>query len=758
MTFKKYEIEREGQIDFFKNYGIPYEEDESILADNTDGVYNGVLLEFKLNINNLNTVLFQAIKYLSRMRIKGESVPAKILLISLNNRVAYEYDSKDYLKEIEREYAGAASRDNAGFIGEKPKRIYQYSEMVDSSDLKKLLKNDKKIEEMYIPINIDESCIVGWAERYYRENPKANKGNFIGDDEGVVKITGEIREPVHFKGLINPYSEKTNMRFKYLMDRLNDRLQKKDLGAFYTPMAYCKKAAELVQLAVNKAIDGGKKDYIVLDRCAGTGNLESALIGLYDKNGDEIINHAVISTYEYYEYKVLNERLGDKVREIIPPTEADVSYSGGVVANADAMSEEYINNPILRQYIEDKNCAIIIFENPPYRDEASGVINGEVERSGKRKTFISKEMKKEVKGVATNELANQFIWSAFKYYLRDEADSYIVFSPIKYWKQYNFIKKKPIKAFSFNRAYFHATSSAILCVLWENKNEKTKIIKAEAYDIEKENEMVFVKEIIIKKVFKPASRRYSKPKCTEHDLCNIWCNKDGSEALAKKKTVKSYSNNNIIGYLEADSFQVAPQVRNIVRHTLYNGHGCYLSRDNYVNILPIWVAKHIPLDNWYEKDIYATTSDGGDAYTKDSDFLKSCLIYTCLSNQNKCLSFTGSDGRYYKNELCFEEGSLARKDLEKYTLDETEKELLSLWEQILEKAKETKNYNKDLTYGVYQIIKELNTFEKIKIGKTTKNSYDYPELNGDLESLRVKLKEYYKSHIWDKMFQYELVK
>ena len=32
---KKYEIEREGQIDFFKNYGIPYEDDNSILVDNT---------------------------------------------------------------------------------------------------------------------------------------------------------------------------------------------------------------------------------------------------------------------------------------------------------------------------------------------------------------------------------------------------------------------------------------------------------------------------------------------------------------------------------------------------------------------------------------------------------------------------------------------------------------------------------------------------------------------------------------------------
>lgn len=29
------------------------------------------------------------------------------------------------------------------------------------------------------------------------------------------------------------------------MDCLNDRLNKKDLGAFYTPMPYCKKAAEL---------------------------------------------------------------------------------------------------------------------------------------------------------------------------------------------------------------------------------------------------------------------------------------------------------------------------------------------------------------------------------------------------------------------------------------------------------------------------------------------------------------------------------
>ena len=76
-----YETERQGQIEFFNNFNIPYLEDNSILVDNTDGVYNGNILEFKLNITNTGKVLFQAIKYLSKLRVKGRSVPARILLI-----------------------------------------------------------------------------------------------------------------------------------------------------------------------------------------------------------------------------------------------------------------------------------------------------------------------------------------------------------------------------------------------------------------------------------------------------------------------------------------------------------------------------------------------------------------------------------------------------------------------------------------------------------------------------------------------------
>ena len=305
MIKKQYEIEREGQIDFFNNYQIPYQDDDSILVDNTDGIYNGVLLEFKLNINNPNSVLKQAIKYLSSMRIKGESVPATILLIDLNDTMVYCYNSIEYIDDIEKVYIGSASKNNDDFVAKKPFQKYDYSIAEQASKLKKVLvKENKTISEKYIPINIDENCIVGWAERYYRENPTASKGEFLGDETGVsVQITGEIRNPRHFKGLINPYKGKTNEKFKYLMDCLNDRLSKKNLGAFYTPKLYAEKASELVLKAIDRIPKGN--DYVIIDRCAGTGNLQETLIEKYDKNGDQIISHCIVSTYEYYEYKVL---------------------------------------------------------------------------------------------------------------------------------------------------------------------------------------------------------------------------------------------------------------------------------------------------------------------------------------------------------------------------------------------------------------------------------------------------------------------
>lgn len=760
-----YKTEREGQMEFFDNYGIPYIDDASVLIDNTDGVYNGNIIEFKLSINNLNRVLFQAIKYLSKMRIKGESVPATILLVDLNSTTVYAYKSEDYRDEIQKVYTGAASKNNEGFVAGKYDQKLDYSNMVESAEVKKLLKGKKVCpDKMYMPIDIDEGCIVGWAERYYREKPSASKGDFLGDDTGTaVKVTGEIRDPRHFKGFINPYTGKSNEKFKYLMDCLNDRLSKKDLGAFYTPVAYAKKAAELVQMAVDRVPDGN--DYIILDRCAGTGNLEAALIGLTDKNGDELIEHCVVSTYEYYEYKVLSERIGDKVRDIIPPSEANVVYENGKVANADAMSKEFIENPLIKRYVDDDKCTIILFENPPYRD-ASAANKTKESNSATKQSFVANEMaKKKNSFVNTNtstvrDLTNQFVWSGVEYYLRKPTDSYVLFSPVKWWKSCGIVSLTMSEGFIFNRRLFHASESAITCCLWLNiPDDKTDKIKLTGYETTCFDSST---DITISKCYKTLSEYYQKKVYGLETV--VFCESDGTETKGRRCDGKSYYSDEIICYLTPKGFTLDANNNNLVRMTHYNNRGTYATKSNYLSMLPLFVAKEYPRDKFYEKGegcVYFTTSDGGDTYTHDPEFLKSCLLYTCLSNQNKCLSFNGSDGRYYRNELCFDTtngDTVASADLAKMTLDADEEALAALWNNILDEAKKTENYDNRLTYGVYQITKELNTSKTVGTGKSKKTVYDYPVLNGYLDTLRTMLKAYYKSHITEKMFKYELLK
>ena len=84
--------------------------------------------------------------------------------------------------------------------------------------------------------------------------------------------------------------------------------------------------------------------------------------------------------------------------------------------------------------------------------------------------------------------------------------------------------------------------------------------------------------------------------------------------------------------------------------------------------------------------------------------------------------------------------------------------LLDIWKQVLDEAKKTAEYNPAINYGIYQITKELNTSHTVGTGKSKKTVYDYPILNGHLDTLRIMLKAYYKSHITEKMFKYELLK
>ena len=738
---KIYATEREGQEAFFKNFGI---NPESALIENTDGVWNGNLLEFKKTISDTGKVLFQCVKYLSKLRISGRSVPRNIVMVDLNRRIAYVYDAQDFYEEIHIVYCGSASLNNDGFNakGIAPKKI-DYADSLGADELKQILRSDE-----YVKIRIDENCIVGWAERYYRENPKASKGSFIGDD-GEYSCEGEIRRPVVFKRFIVPYEGETNEKFKYLMDKLNDRLKKKKLGAFYTPEAYAEKAHELLQMAIARVPEGN--DYVIIDRCAGTGNLEAVFT-------DEELSHCILSTYEYFEYKVLFERLGDKVRHIVPPTEQNVEYNDGLIVNADAMSKEFIENPVIRRYVDDQKVTVIMYENPPYSDANAdnvSALNKKRDRQEKN-NYVYEIMKAQTSLHAERDVANRFIWSAFNFYMKKASDSYIVFSPIKYWKSVGLCDRKFISGFIFNRKYFHATASAISCIAWGNEQDKLSEIDVPVLDVENEKAL-FIKNIKIKQCKSTFKEFVSNIKKESDIQTHIFSKTDGYETTESKYKTHSLVGKDIIGYLVTQSFTMTANDTFLLRLSINtNKNTCqYLRSDNYLTKLPLFCAKMFPQDKWYEKDVYFTTADGGDRYTRDNDFLKSCLIYTCLSRYNKCLSFNGSDGRLYRNELCFHRDALANVDLKKFKLDADEKELLEVWGRVLDKAEKTGKMVDSFTYGPYQIEQEINTFVKTEDGK---NVYDYPELNSELNTLKVLLKKYYTTHIREKMFEYELVK
>lgn len=765
LVMDKYVLERDGQLDFYKTFlprVDPQLNIDEIISDSNDGVINGNLLEFKLHVTDLNSVLFQCIKYLSALRVKGKPVPANILIVDVNAACVWLYRSAPYLADIEKLYFGGASKDNSGFIGGDAERVLHYEKQLDAEGIVALLK-----ENSFTKIHIDENCIVGWATSFYKAVPTARKEDFLGDDTGKHTTIGEIRKPVHFAQYIYPYEGQTNIKFNYLMDKLNDTLQKKNLGAFYTHHLYAEKSIELVRAAIARVPTGN--DYIILDRCAGTGNLEAGLT-------DDELTHCIVSTVEYYEYKVLQELFGAKVRHIIPPVETAETFNAGLVTGADALSREYIENPVIKQYVDDPQCTIILFENPPYAETTS--IEHQKRGAGAKSSiwknsYVVSEMKKEAKGTATNDLGNVFIWSAFKYYLRQPTDSYIVYSPVKYWKAQHLINKEFLGGFAFNRRHFHTNIDAcIMVALWANIPANIEDFILRAFDIdEKTDTFVFCGTLDVRRIHTLYSRIYYDKRTDNNDV-------SGTELLGYdgmpvkdgiKTSLKPIFNNNIIGYMVIDGsgFDNPDLMSVLIRCGLYKGHGFYLRSDNYLEKLPMFCASRYITYNraWTERARIMKSADGANRYHADvasgklTQFLLKCLLFTCLETQNHMRTFTGSDGRFYRNELCFDGTNgetIALQDIKALLVGGKETELLEQWETVLHWAKQAKNYDPALTYGVYQISSELDTSHKDEMTGST--VWENVELHTALVGLKTLVKEYYNSEIVPILFEYEYLK
>lgn len=737
---KNYNSEAEGRIDFYKELGYqgnPNEENCNVdYSTNTDGVIRGVLFEHKPVINSatapLNRVLGQAIKYLSKKRINAIDVPDTILLISQNDEVAYHFRSENYINEIHQFYYSSASNDNDFSVDLSGMETISYGK-----------DGFERIHELietsgYITVDVDVNNVIALARKFYSENRNATKNDFLN----------EIRNPKFFK-YINSYTKEIddNSEFGYIMDKLNDDMLQQEIGAYYTPVEYSEKSLDLVRQAISEIPKGN--NYVIIDRCAGTGNLE-------EKMTDEELSHCILNTYEYFEWLELRRQYGDKALYVVPKTAATYVRGEGVIKEGDALSEDFFNDPSIRKYIDNPKVSVIVFENPPYfsgtNNQSAIVVNAASGEGGKKRSmkavetnWIFERMKKI--GYHNASIVNtvrQFIWSAYQDYLRQDGDFLIVYSPASYFNWYNIQSKtthlKFDKGYGFNRKHFHASNALVTCAKWnydsryDSLKEEQLDFRFELYEINKQRQVVRYidkEELIVKKSFTAPSAYFSCKDTTNAFACLV------NNGVAPKTGLASL-------YSIADSTG--------------RGNETYLNNENYYYMLPIYIAQlTFDRNKWYNGDNTLRTFDRKYDYKSSEELLRRSLIFTCLYRNNHMVTKV-INGQLVVNQLCFDLNTIASKKLKTLVLDENDRKLINRWNSLLTIAKQTSEYKANYKYGMYQIMQELDTYQEVQRGLMLEKKYDNPDLHNNIIQLNKDVKKYYDELIEPLLFEFELIK
>lgn len=243
------------------------------ISKNTDGYTNNIIFEHKQNVTSYGKAkaLSQALIYLARFNRDGVPIPAKICLVSQDEKLCFIYDAIDYIKIINdiENYANLKASDGiADFKVNEPSEIIEFDLSYEKG--KKAIKEFVREQRHNVKININEHNVYGWANFYYE-----NALNFKQKPEKKA-FFAELKEP---KGTLKKYINAWQGReidFKYIMDMLNDPMTQKKLGAFYTPALYAKLGLNLVKKAVERAMGGGRPTMSL--------SIDAQAVGIWSKN------------------------------------------------------------------------------------------------------------------------------------------------------------------------------------------------------------------------------------------------------------------------------------------------------------------------------------------------------------------------------------------------------------------------------------------------------------------------------------------
>lgn len=674
-----YSSEIEGMEDFWNDIGVFPD-----YSCNTDGYYNGYLIEFKLDNFDTEKVKSQLMRYVKSRNAAGKELPRYGIGICINKGT---YQLYDLLKDQEKEIVCNSWSDVNDFLN------------------KINIKGTKITQKGWI----DETSIVSYNDLFYSLTGKTSKDSFIK----------ELANPTFLNIIPYSWNEVGEMERK-LLDCLGSNGLKKRMGAFFTPDYAVEKSTSYIRDIINSL--NKSKDYVIIDRCAGTGNLEKFLT-------EEELSHCILNTITYAEWTTLKGLYEGRVRKLFPENDSSLNSIDGLLKDGDALSKEFYD----KLFPLTENKTVIMLENPPYSEpQAEATRSGETIK-GTSKNYITEQMKlNKINGVTARDMANKFIWSGFNLI---KADYYVVYSPVKYFKSQNLVNKKFIEGRLVNRKDFHATEAAISIMSWKNEDETVnewKLENATVKRVKKSSAELLPSDPANHKPLKLDNYDFiiTSPAGTPDFKHGCFCN---TEEQLKKAAGNATS---IAAKLKIETYgrQAAP---------LFAAN-CYTCKD------------------FTEKEVIMKSSDKGLDYLQDNNFVNDCLIWIGLTDKNKCIS-----DATIKNQCCINQATKLDALIDSSIYSSKAREIKSLWDIVLAVSKTAEEYNPNYNYGLFQIEKDLNIKIPVikangqvatdKAGKE-KTEHKYPALNTAIAALKKELVKYYDAYITPKLFEYELLK
>ncbi|MDR3185378.1 MAG: hypothetical protein LBU04_00990 [Christensenellaceae bacterium] len=671
-------------------------------SGNTDGIVFGTMFEFKNEFGTetrKESIDEQCTRYYNKLNALAMNLPSKLLQISFNDKKFKLYSMSKYFLETEGTWTNP--NDFKIFLSnEKYEKGWICKESITAYNLKYCLLSNKKTISKHDIINEFKNPHVLYINPFAYEHQIDQEKDTCKNDAWLT----------------------------FNMNMLGSDDLKKRYGAFFTPDKYVIISTKMLRMEIEKINKSDDvQDYIIIDRCAGTGNLEKFL-------KEDELQHCVLNTLDYLERDTLIKLYDNRVRMILPSELSSLDKTTGMITDGDALSEKFYNfcfqpdkirfivskdsyekSLELNKWLTDPKIKIIMLENPPFRDNTSN----QSKSTKQEKTFIEKQMiANKFTAQESREISNQFLWSAFNHF---NISKYILFAPPTYVKVRNLIKANVDNSYLCNRLHFNASESSILLAsLVPSENNLPEIIETKS-DLEK--------TVIIKR-----------------------CKSQISSLIKVDNT-----NDEVLGFFNTQLFKIN-ELSGLLTNRTSDSHITFyrLTRENILYNLPLWVANcYVPKD-YTEREVLYKSADGGRKYQEDCRFLRQCFIWSCITQKNKCFS-----GFQLKNELCLAQKTIAQEIFLKMETSDSDCVLYEQWLKILNLARLKSEFNKDWTYGFAQIEKEIN----IKIKSSTKDKshilkdkFKYEDLNVECKKLKELLKKYFVTELESNLFKYELIK